>query len=447
MVDRRHPPNRLLSWERLQRGWSYAEVADRIRAEMLRTGEVDTGLTANTVRRWETGERWPDPRYRKHVIAIFGKPATELGLLTPEELDLRPEAEMVAEFRRLYEIMTGEVESGISRSTVLRGLLGVGALPVLNSLLGLPPEGAPDTPQHTGDPATYATITACHRKMYWIGSARPLFEAAYAHTQLGLDLVRGSTGTTKTQFATALAESALLTARLAFFDLGRPAVADRCFDVALSATREAGDHSLAAAVLGHMAFVPIFGRDPEHARSLLKAAHQHTWHGVHPSVRAWLHCTTSEGEARAGASTDSRHHIDLAATALGMADTADTEKPAWLDFIDPGRLHSFAGYAALTGGDNVEAAVQLTSALDLLGPEAGKQRSVVLADLAACHPRDDELQADYLNRALDALELEWYETGLKRVRDVRPELGDSQLGRQLDERIDTLTPTRRQSWL
>ena len=61
MNQHRHPPNRLLAWERLQRGWSYAEITERVRAEMAHCGETDTGLTANTVRRWETGERWPDP--------------------------------------------------------------------------------------------------------------------------------------------------------------------------------------------------------------------------------------------------------------------------------------------------------------------------------------------------------------------------------------------------
>src|SRR5688572_7378940 len=78
--DRTPPPAEPAPvWERLQRGWSYEELAGRIRAEMARSSETETGLSANTVRRWETGERWPDPRYRKHIVVIFSKPATELG--------------------------------------------------------------------------------------------------------------------------------------------------------------------------------------------------------------------------------------------------------------------------------------------------------------------------------------------------------------------------------
>ena len=79
MAERRYPPNRLLAWERLQRGWSYEELAHRVRAEMARCGESDTGLTANTVRRWETGNRWPEPRFRKHLVVIFGMTASGLG--------------------------------------------------------------------------------------------------------------------------------------------------------------------------------------------------------------------------------------------------------------------------------------------------------------------------------------------------------------------------------
>ena len=34
MTGRRYPANRRLAWERLQRGWSYEEVAERIRTGM-----------------------------------------------------------------------------------------------------------------------------------------------------------------------------------------------------------------------------------------------------------------------------------------------------------------------------------------------------------------------------------------------------------------------------
>ncbi len=92
MGEARHrSANRRLTWARLQKGWSYDELAAQLRANMARHRELDTGLTGNTVRRWETGERSPDPRFRKHLVLIFNQTADELGLLTAEELAFRPE--------------------------------------------------------------------------------------------------------------------------------------------------------------------------------------------------------------------------------------------------------------------------------------------------------------------------------------------------------------------
>ncbi|MGI5152328.1 helix-turn-helix domain-containing protein [Plantactinospora sp. CA-294935] len=438
MAERRYPPNRRLAWERLQRGWSYEEITERIRSEMSRAGETDTGLNANTVRRWEIGERWPDPRYRKHLVAILGKPASDLGLLTPDELAVRPEAETLHEFRRLWDMLTGDDNgNGWDRASVLRALVGASMLPLVAPLLSLDPDAA-HADGKTVDPDSYRQIVRCQRELYWTSPPRPLYEAAYAHTQLGIGLLRAATGTSRNSLATALAESALLTARLAFFDLSQPAIAERCYDVALTATREAGDHALAAAVLGHMAFIPAFGHDPVNARPLIDAALQHTWHGVSPMIRSWLHCVASEVEARAGAAAASRRHIDLAADSI----TGDGTPPAWLDFYDAGRLHSFAGYAALASGDQIAAAVQLAQALTGLNNAGVKQRSVVLADLATAYSSDGDRAADYLNQAIDALRADWYGTGLDRVRTVRPVLGDSRHGAQIDERVAALTAGR-----
>mgnify|MGYP000058548472 CR=1 FL=1 len=181
----------------------------------------------------------------------------------------------------------------------------------------------------TVDPDSYQQIVRCQRELYWTSPTRPLYEAAYAHTQLGVGFLRAAaTGTSRASLASALAESALLTARLAFFDLSQPAVAERCYDVALAATREAGDHALAATVLGHMAFIPAFGHQPANGRPLIDAALQHTWHGVSPMVRSWLHCVASKVEARAGAAAASRRHVDLAVSAVlarrGRAPAAGT---------------------------------------------------------------------------------------------------------------------------
>src|SRR5690606_37456033 len=435
MRDRQ--PNRLLAWERLQRGWSYEEMAERIRAEMARCGEVETGLTANTVRRWETGERRPDPRYRKHLVGIMGKPASELGLLTPDELRMRPEPAPSAEFDRVWAALGRDTPDETLRRSLLHGLATAGTLPLLTPLLSLE-SGDGGGPAKPTDPDAYVTVTEGHRRLYWTTPARLLYEAVYAHTQLGIELLRGASGQTRVRLASALAESALLTARLALFDLRNGAVAERSLELAFAATRESGDHALAAVVRGHMAFRLIFGPAPGDAREILAAARQHTWHGVSPVVRSWLHCVASEAEARAGDAATGHHQIDLARKAI---ESDDAPHPEWLDFYSPARMQSFAGYAALSAGDHDDAAACLTGALTALTGRHGNERSASLAALARAHGDDADRAASLLVQAVDALATDWYRTGYDRVRAVRPMLRDSRVAAEVDERLDALGAT------
>jgi transcriptional regulator with XRE-family HTH domain len=82
----KHPPNTRLRWQRLQRGWSHQEVVEQIKRSIEQAGEGEAGLNADMVGRWETGGRKPDPRYKKHLVLVFDLPASELGLLSSEEL-------------------------------------------------------------------------------------------------------------------------------------------------------------------------------------------------------------------------------------------------------------------------------------------------------------------------------------------------------------------------
>lgn len=434
-VKRRYPPNRQLAWERLQRGWSYEELCERIRRSMRGSGETDTGLTANTVRRWETGERWPDPRYRKHLVTIFGKPASELGLLTPDELAMRPVGEVVREIRRLLNMIGDQVE-GMDRATFLRGLLGVG---VLGPLIGDGSGHRSPEPRGKVDPDTaeaYARVVDQQAALYWTAPPGEIFQASVAHTRLGLGLLRTApAGPVRETLAHAAARSALLSGRAAFFDLDDPGSAARLFKIALAATKECGDHPLASAVLAHAAFVPGFAGEHSSAFGLLEAAFAHAWHGVGPLTRAWLHCVASEIAARCGRPKECMRHIDRADRAVD----GRGEDPSWLDFFDTARLDGFAGYSALIAGQHQEAARRLRRALDGLGPNGGKQRSVLLADLAAAHaPTNPDQAATLLGRAVDALEERWYAVGRDRVSGVLRTLPSGAATKALGERLDEL---------
>ncbi|HEY4032611.1 MAG TPA: NB-ARC domain-containing protein, partial [Ktedonobacteraceae bacterium] len=63
----------LLREERIQHGWSQAQLAEEL------------GVDTRTVRRWERGQAIPFPYYRQKLATLFGKTAEELGL--PSNID------------------------------------------------------------------------------------------------------------------------------------------------------------------------------------------------------------------------------------------------------------------------------------------------------------------------------------------------------------------------
>jgi transcriptional regulator with XRE-family HTH domain len=441
---RRHLPNRRLTWERLERGWSHDELCEQIKSGMRDAGEADTGLTGNTVRRWETGERWPDPRFRKHLVTILGKPASQLGLLTPDELAVRPDSpEPLDPLERLLTMVGGQThKNGMSRQRFLRTMIAAGVLPGVAPL---------ETAAETLEPfalavgrgsrvdarivESYAMITEQHRLLYWTTPADTLVPSALGHIQLGIRLLSDGAGEVRRELAGSLARSALLGARLAFFDLRQVPLAEKCFEIATTAMRESGDHALAAAVYAHWSFVPGFAGNGTAAQSLLDAAVGHARYAPGPLLRSWLHCVHSEVSARTGAPAQSVRHARQAEDSLSTSG----KDPEWLDFFDPARLASFLGYSQLVAGRTADAMVSLHRALDQLDDRASKQRSVVLLDLAAAHAvTDAEHAMDFAAQAFDQLEREPYGTAYGRIPLVRRVLEGTPQARVLDERVRSL---------
>ena len=443
-MARRYPPNRQLTWERLERGWSHDELCEQIKSSMRDVGEADTGLTGNTVRRWEIGERWPDPRFRKHLVTLLGRPASQLGLLTPDELAVRPDApEPVDSLERLLTVLDGQPHgSGISRQRLLRALIAAGMLPGVAPLEAIAEVFEPlALAAGRGGRVDarvvefYTVITAQHRRLYWMAPADTMLASALSHTQLGVQLLGIGAGEARRHLAGSLAESALLGARLAFFDLRQVALAERCFAIATTAVRESGDHALAAAVYAHRSFLPGFAGDGAAAQPLLDAAVGHARYAGGPLLRSWLHCVHSEVSARTGAPGRSLRHARQAEDSLSTRG----DDPEWLDFFDPARLAGFLGYSQLVAGRTADAVVSLHRALDQLDERAGKQRSVVLLDLAAAHAATDaQYGMDLAAQAFDQLEREPYGTAHGRILAVRRALAGTPQAQVLDERVRAL---------
>ena len=450
MAPTTRPPNRRLAWERLQRGWSHDELRKQIVHAMRADDEVDTGLSRNTVRRWETGERAPERRYRKYLVQIFGKPADELGLLDPEELAMRPAVhDGGIDLLWRFVTMLGGNGGEIDRETFLKGLLAFGAAPLMPSLLTGDSTIHPRLSHEIATPGAmslravedFETITAGHRRLYWSAAPLPLYSSVKSHVLLGNELLhKGGPDTAVRRLATALSESAMLAGRIAFFDLKRPGPAETDLGLALEATERSGDHALAAAVLAHMSFVAAHTGHATNARQLLAAALAHSVNHTGALTRAWLNAVHCEISASLGDETASLAALGRSETLL--TDNSTYPEPEWLDFFDASRFAGFAGHANLLLGRTDQARTPLEASLAELDPQASKQRAVVLADLAASHVDDDlEAACGLTSQALDQLSDSWYATGYERVQAVRRQLAPHQQTRHVRELEDRFKAT------
>ncbi|WP_285746455.1 hypothetical protein [Lentzea sp. NBRC 105346] len=431
---------------------------EQIKRSMKQADEAESGLNADIVRRWETGDRKPEPRYRKHLVLVFGMPAGELGLLSAEELALCParladspavanlfanEQLVDAVVKKVMLVMLGG-DAEFGRNVFLKGMLGVSLTALLSNGVAAPDSvDALANEQRTRlDPRSieaYSAITTSHRELYWSSPADTLLPSLSAHVQLGAGMLRSTSdaeGPLPRQLAAAVAESALLAARVNFFDLNRVDAAGLFFQLAEDAVVASQNHPLAVAVLAHRAFVPGFAGQEQPARDFLKAAHAHARYGAGPVLRSWLHCVDAEISARTGQLKASLAHIRSAEDALTAAGT----NPVWLDYFDASRLDGFAGNTLLLAGQHRKAAARLEQAISGLAATGTKQRAVLLFDLAAAQARVDAAQAlATAQQACDVVGRVPYATALQRVPEVRAALSTTPHVQELDDRVRALT--------
>jgi hypothetical protein len=193
-----------------------------------------------------------------------------------------------------------------------------------------------------------------------------------------------------------------------------------------------GDHGLAAAILAHMSFVAAHAGDAPTTRDALTAAQAHALHHASPMTRSWLYAVETETSATlhepAAAMRSLRHSQELAAAAPAEP------QPVWFDFFSEARLAGFAGHANLLLGRGSAARPYLEESLAGLGTDDGKQRSVVLADLALSYADDDvEASCAMARLAIDELGASWYATGAERLRGVQAALAPHAESREVRE--------------
>jgi len=459
--------NNALRQLRLRRFWTQADFAAAFEARSRQIGRP-LSLSVRQVRRWESDRPpLPLPAYQAVLEALFGVPIERMGFQPQwvREQTGPPDAASGSE-------RPGGAGAGVTRSPqddherqdpVKRrqfmasavalgsgGLAAAGPVPAARATQDPAAPAQPvrradsaaaaasaERPEGPVDPALvagYAVITAQHRSLYWSVPAGSMFAPVAAHCELGLGLLRAAgSPALRARLARPVAETALLAARLSFFDLRRPRLADGYYTAALEAAHESADRALAAAVLAHMALAPAFAGQQRRARELMAHAHRQARAVACPVQSSWMYAVESEIEARVGGAALANDLIERAEGELaasggpGAGPGSGGAVQEWLDFFDASRLAGFRGYCRLAAGRGAEAAASLEQTLRTLPATAGKQRSITLADLAHARLQQGELEesARLLGVAMVQLRRSWYATGVDRVDAVRRRLAAS----------------------
>lgn len=379
-------------------------------------------VSVRQVRRWESASPpWPRADHQRLLVHVLQMPVEQLGFTPPWQ-------------------------TAGSGST---GSPSPHSAPPVPAGLPLPQSTAGTQPATIG--ADYTTITVAHRRLYWSVQPAQLHPTVVEHTRLGVHLLAETHGIARRVLATALAESLLLAGRIEFFDLRQPDNADATYVRALQAAGEADDPLLGAAILAHAAFVPGWSDRRDEAAERLRAARAYARRSpASAEFLAWIDAVEAECDTRCGHPTDGLRAISRAEDALAAG--SDHESPQWFTWFSPVRLAAFKGNTQLKAGRLAQAHDTLTAVLDALPAEEGKQRTVILGDLAAIEvaKQNPEAACTRAEEALDQLAVTWYATGMERVREVRNALqpwADSECVRRLDDRLygwqTTLSALRR----
>ncbi len=409
--------NARLKSARQASGYASQEAfAEAIRNAAPQLGIRSLQISVRQVRRWESANPpWPQPDVQRVLTHLLGQSMEELGFTAPwgKTDPTRPDAGR--------------------RPVAASGAAGIGPAPG-----PLPSTSSPTQPVTVG--ADFATITATHRRLYWSVPPSQLHASVVEHTRLGTALIGETTGRCRVILAAALAESYLLAGRIDFFDLQQPQAAGNAFVRGLQAAGEADDALLGAAILAHTAFIPGWAGNKEDAEERMSAARAYARRGNAPALMiAWLDAVEAECMTRCG---DTRTALRLIAHAEDVLSKGDADEPCpvWMDWFTPVRLAAFKGNTQLIAKHTAQARTTLLDVLDNLPATDGKQRTIILGDLAAVEAaagRPEEA-CRWVNEALDQLGATWYAAGMDRIRDVRKRLHawrNEPYVRDLDDRM------------
>lgn len=370
----RHP-NGTLRRQRMLRGWTLDDVAERLHHLVAASGGPEPGVDAHMIGRWERGVRRPTPRYVALLCELFQRGADELGLVD----DAAPAVPK---------------ENDVRRRQFLQYLAAMGGVTVLDwERLAAPSPATDRIDEYLFQ--DLRTLTDGYARQVEVLGPRSLAPALRSHLAILSGSLQASQPPTMRRRLQSLAgETAALAGRLAHLMENRNE-AHACWTFAAGLAREAQDGELLAFVLAlwrsQHSSIPHGGRGGEPARAirLLDEAASVLGDRAAPHLRAFVLASRAEDRAAAGDGYAASRDLDLAQGAL---DVAREPHEGFFAGWDAGRIAGYRGSCLLALNRPEEAGVALEQALVMTSSRRAGQRSAVLTDLAAAYARQREVE-------------------------------------------------------
>ncbi|MEU0986591.1 XRE family transcriptional regulator [Streptomyces sp. NPDC005953] len=345
-------------------GFTQAELVERLN-EQLRTAGHRGTVSDRTVRYWLTGKsRWPHPRQRAALEAVFGRPTVELGFVPPEGPLLR----------RTFLASTTATAAG---------------------------SALPATPGATGRVGTsdVARLRASLDGLMALDDARGGHAALERTALAGASECLGNQSRASSQRVRqrllGLAADFTATAAWSNIDARHLGRAQSQLKEALYLARMADDPTAEMRVWNSVAM--LAHQRKEHGAAV-DAAHAAQATGItrrDPLFASLAHARTAIGHANKGDRQPALRSLGFAQDLLGKAD-AHTVRPSWIAFYGPAELHALSAIVQDRLGDAAEAEAASHRALAVLPDQFRRNRALTTArlGLAQLHQGDTEQACD-----------------------------------------------------
>ena len=351
-------------------GFTQAELADAVNAHLWSAGHEGT-VSDRTVRHWLTGRtRWPQPRQRQALEAVFGCSAVELGF-TPPSSRRSPTTTLEQTVRRRHFLAatTGTTAAVILPATDVRPH-AVGASDVHRLRDGLDELVALDA--HRGGHAELerAALAGARRALEMQQASMTqrirhrLFSVAASYTARA---AWSALDAWQFERAQQHLDRALYLAGMAQNDVTELEV----WNIYTLLTRERGEHQLSLGAARAAQRLGITRRDPFFA--------------------SLLHTRTAVGHAYLGERQAALRSLGWAEEALDKASPQEP-RPSWVAFYGEGELSALTALVRQRLGDYPEAEAASHQALATIPERFRRNRVMVTTDVAWAQLHQGEVE-------------------------------------------------------